>query len=132
MAEQKACLYYDGSCPLCSAEMTHLQKQQSGQLDLLDIHSTPMPDGKKAEDLLAVLHYRSADGRWLTGLDANVAAWSHTRLGPLWRILRWPLIRPLADYLYALWARRRYARRYARSRYARRYPSGSGEGDRRD
>ena len=106
-------LYYDGGCPLCTTEMARLGKLCDAGLQLRDIHALePDPALPDRETLLRNLHLRTADGRLLTGIDANVAAWQHTRLGPLWRWLRWPLIRPIADAAYRLWAERRYRRLY--------------------
>lgn len=106
-------LYYDGHCPLCTAEMARLGKLSDGGLELRDIHALqPDPALPDRETLLRNLHLRTADGRLLTGIEANVAAWQHTRLGPLWRWLRWPLIRPIADAAYRVWADRRYRRLY--------------------
>lgn len=102
-----ACLYYDGQCPICQREMTHLNKLKSDQLDLIDIHQARLPDDKTPDELLSRLHYKTADGTWLTGLDANVAAWSHTRWGFIWRMLRWPLIAPMADRVYEYWIKKR-------------------------
>lgn len=64
--------------------------------------------------LLRTLHLRRADGSWLTGADANVAAWEGTRHGRALAFLRWPLIRYPVDLGYALWARWRYARLYGK------------------
>ena len=50
-----------------------------------------------ADELLRTLHLQRADGAWLTGADANVAAWEGTRRGRLLRVLRWPLLRPFVD-----------------------------------
>jgi predicted DCC family thiol-disulfide oxidoreductase YuxK len=58
------------------------------------------------------LHLQTAEGTWLTGLDANVRAWSHTRWGLPWQVLRLPLIRQVADLSYNSWAQRRYRRLY--------------------
>ena len=108
-------LYYDGACPLCSAEMKRLQGLQDGTLSLVDIHQAS-DAGRPAPktSLLEILHYVTAEGDVLVGIDANVAAWQHTRLGFLWRWLQWPLIRPAAEKLYRVWARRRYHRLYVR------------------
>ena len=108
-------LYYDGACPLCSAEIGRLRSLQDGSLTLVDIHQadharSPAPK----ETLLETLHYVTDGGEVLAGLDANVAAWQHTRLGILWRWLQWPVIRPLAAGLYGVWARLRYRRLYLR------------------
>lgn len=94
--------------------MARLEKLCDSGLELRDIHTLPhdtsLPD---REQLLRNLHLRRADGRLLTGIDANVAAWQHTRLGALWRWLRWPLVRPVANAAYRLWAERRYRRLYS-------------------
>ncbi|CAH0990990.1 hypothetical protein SIN8267_01091 [Sinobacterium norvegicum] len=115
MSEPTANLYYDGSCPMCSAEMKHLAKHKTDQLCLLDIHQAELPPGKTTEDLLTVLHYKAPDGRWLTGLDATLAVWSNTLLGKALTVLRWPVIKPVADSAYNLWARKRYARLYGKA-----------------
>ena len=66
-------LYYDGQCPLCSAEMQKLKNHSNGQLQLQDIHSLQeKPDLPNKQDLLTILHLANSDGEFLTGLDANV------------------------------------------------------------
>jgi predicted DCC family thiol-disulfide oxidoreductase YuxK len=106
-------LYYDGQCPLCNREMAKLGQLCDANLQLRDIHSlTAGEDLPDRETLLRTLHLKTANGELLTGIDANVMAWQHTRLGPLWRWLRWPVIRPLADRVYRIWAERRYRRLY--------------------
>ena len=105
-------LYYDGSCPLCQREMSHLAKLKSDQLVLQDIHALPPgADGPDKETLLQNLHLKRGS-EWVVGLDANVAAWQYTRIGFFWRWLSWPLVRPLASWCYSQWATRRYAKRY--------------------
>ena len=45
-------LYYDGKCPLCSAEMARLRVHKSTDLSLVDIHETKMnqdDQGKNVE-----------------------------------------------------------------------------------
>ena len=63
-------------------------------------------------ELLRVLHFETASGESLTGLDATVAAWQPTRIGFLWGWLRWPLIRPVADKVYTRWAASRFNKLY--------------------
>ena len=106
-------LYYDGHCPLCLAEMDKLRVLADDQLELVDIHALPdtaeLPD---RETLLGTLHLKREGSDFLIGMNANVAAWQHTRYGWLWRPLRWPLIRNIADAVYRPWARWRYRRLY--------------------
>ncbi len=97
-------LYYDDQCPICTAEMRKLDRLQDGNLQLVPISSLePNPARPDQRSLLAVLHLERADGRWLTGVDANVAAWQHTAYGWLWRPLRWPVLRQVADWAYRVW-----------------------------
>jgi predicted DCC family thiol-disulfide oxidoreductase YuxK len=110
-----ATLYYDGRCPLCASEMARLERHKSDRLQLQDIHDRPdEAHGPDRETLLRTLHLRLPDGSWLTGADANIAAWQFTRGGAWLRWLRWPIIRTLVDSIYDLWARRRYHRLYGK------------------
>ena len=112
----KAILFYDGRCPLCLREMARLDVLKSDQLQLADIHAvTPLGDLPDRDTLLRTLHLRQADGSWLTGADANVAAWQYTGRGAWFRWMRWPLLRRPVDMVYAAWARWRYKRLYANS-----------------
>jgi predicted DCC family thiol-disulfide oxidoreductase YuxK len=107
----KDTLYYDGACPLCSAEIDRLCKFAGDRLVVRDIHALDehgnLPDRQR---LLARLHLRTADGEWLTGLRANIRAWEHTPFRRLWRILDWPPIRPVSHWCYEFWLRRRIGR----------------------
>jgi len=101
-------LYYDGACPLCSAEINKLSRLSGEGLCLRNIHELdPEEDCPAPEVLMARLHLKTAEGQWITGLSANVHAWQHTRLGFLWRVLELPLIRPISHYCYELWLRQR-------------------------
>jgi predicted DCC family thiol-disulfide oxidoreductase YuxK len=102
-------LYYDGQCPLCTAEMEKLHRHADGKLALVDIHSlVEEPDLPPRQALLSSLHLQQESGDFLIGLEANVAAWQHTRFGVFFRWLRWPLLRAIADRVYDLWAQLRY------------------------
>ena len=107
----KNTLYYDGQCPLCSREVAKLRKISDG-LTLCDIHDVEDDSLPDRDLLLRELHYRDAKGRLRVGLEANVAAWQHTRFGWLWRALLLPGIRPLAERAYNRWAKQRYQRLY--------------------
>ncbi len=101
-------LYYDGKCALCAHEINLLKKWQRGKLSLIDIHrasASQLAEVNRSQiELLSVLHLRTKSGDVLTGLDATARAWSHTVFGFLFALLRWPLIRPVADYVYQRWA----------------------------
>ena len=109
-------LYYDGQCPLCQREMARLAQIKGPGLELVDIHTLAddVPERPSRQTLLEVLHLKRGT-TYLTGLDANVAAWQHTSMGIFWRWLRWPVVRPLVDPVYNRWARWRFNRMYCAS-----------------
>lgn len=108
-------LFYDGNCPLCAKEIKTLRKLQQGHLIFADIHQqTPgNNDLPSREALLRRLHLKTWTGEWVTGLHANVRAWSHTRVGFAFKPLLWPGIHPIANRIYQQWADRRYDKKYA-------------------
>ena len=111
--ETQATLYYDGNCSLCNREMARLAAVKEDGLRLQDIHTISdyqaLPD---RDTLLRNLHLKTAEGEILTGVDANVVAWQGTRPGRLLGWMRWPLVKPVANAFYRLWALWRYRRLY--------------------
>lgn len=108
----KLTLFYDGQCPLCVKEIAALQSlNHDGHLCLENIHAEdfsqryPMLSVDSAERLL---HGLTADGKWLTGLDVTVRAWHLVGKHRWLRVLRWPLVKPLADWAYRVFARYRH------------------------
>ncbi len=108
---KKDILYYDGACPLCRTEISHLEKTSDAQIEFRDVHALEL-DKAEAETKLKMLHLETSSGDVLKGLDANVAAWQHTRWGFLFKPLRWPVIRQIADAVYGYWAIKRFDRLY--------------------
>ena len=105
-------LYFDGACPLCSKEMAHLARLKDARLTLVDVHSLPDSQAEPSKAaMLEVLHLKRGD-TWITGVDANVAAWRHTQIGLLWQALRWPILGAVVDWVYKHWARRRFEKLY--------------------
>ena len=121
----KNTLYFDGQCPVCTKEMCKLEEISDDNIELVDIHKIPanadatqdqqLNVGPSKEELLKILHLQKPDGSWVRGLDANVMAWQHTKLGWLAKPLRWPLIAQVADWVYYRWAERRYQKKYGDS-----------------
>ncbi|MEP0203261.1 MAG: DUF393 domain-containing protein [Halioglobus sp.] len=109
-------LYYDGRCDLCMREIARLEKLGGDDLALCDIHSVNDDTLPNRDELLKNLHLRTADDKLLTGVDANVAAWQHTRYGALFSWMQWPLIKPVASWCYERWALWRYNRLYGAGR----------------
>ena len=81
----KSTVYFDGSCPLCRAEIGYYQrKDQNRALCFIDISATGAvpPDGITQERAMRRFHVRASDGRVLSGAAAFVEVWSRL---PRWR-----------------------------------------------
>jgi len=105
-------IFYDGLCPLCTLEINHLRRlDQAGRLDLQDIHQPdfeqrfPHIDKAAADQLL---HGELPGGELIFGLDTTCLAWQIVGKGHWFAFLRWPVIKPLADLGYRIFARYRH------------------------
>lgn len=104
-------LLYDGQCPVCSLEVEHLRgRDAAGRLVLVDI-AAPGFDAARwhttGEALDAAIHGYTADGRLLLGVAALRAAYAAVGLGWLAAPSGWPVLRPLAEAGYRVFARHR-------------------------
>jgi predicted DCC family thiol-disulfide oxidoreductase YuxK len=104
-------IFYDGTCPLCVKEMNALIAQDNKQkIKTIDIYSEefsayPQIDANAAN---TVLHGLNANGELFLGLDVTYKAWSLVGKGWLYAPLRWPAIKPVADWCYLRFAKNRY------------------------
>ncbi len=81
----KSTVYFDGSCPLCRAEIGYYRrKDQASALCFVDVSETGAitPESMTRQRAMERFHVRAADGRVLSGAAAFVEVW--TRL-PQWR-----------------------------------------------
>jgi predicted DCC family thiol-disulfide oxidoreductase YuxK len=108
----KLTLFYDSHCPLCVAEMRQLKAFDSaGRLAFADLHAPdfiqryPHIDQLKA---CRILHGQLDSGELLLGLDVTCLAWSLVGRHEWLALLRWPIVKPIADAVYLLFARYRY------------------------
>ncbi len=82
---EKSTVYFDGSCPLCRAEIGYYRrKERAGALCFVDVSQTgaATPEGVTRERTMARFHVRTSDGRVLSGAAAFVEVWSRM---PRWR-----------------------------------------------
>lgn len=105
-------IFYDGGCPLCLAEMKHLMKlDRNNKLELVDINQENFqaiyPDINR-EQADRILHGQLATGKILLGLDVTHKAWSLVGKGNWTAIIRWPVVRYMADFVYLQFARHRH------------------------
>ncbi|MGJ4997669.1 thiol-disulfide oxidoreductase DCC family protein [Bradyrhizobium sp. HKCCYLS3077] len=78
-------VYFDGSCPLCRAEIGYYSRtDQAGALCFVDVSKADAetPEGLSQQQAMARFHVRAADGRLLSGAAAFVEVW---RRLPRWR-----------------------------------------------
>lgn len=105
-------IFYDGACPLCNQEMHHLRAlDTSKRIDFFDI-STDLQRQRliqewpdiEFEQAYRILHGKLPNGELLKGLDVTHKAWSLVGRGFFTAPLRWPLVAPIADRLYLVFA----------------------------
>ena len=111
MPETRFTILIDGQCPFCQREIDWLRRlDRRGALAFVDITE---PDfdveqyGLTRADVHAVIHGVSADGRVLRGMETFRRAYRAVGLGWVLAPTGWPILRPVFDRLYALFARYR-------------------------
>ena len=81
----KSTAFFDGSCPLCRAEIGYYRRRdKAGALCFVDVSETgaPTPGGITQQRAMERFHVRARDGRVLSGAAAFVEVWTHL---PKWR-----------------------------------------------
>lgn len=88
MSDATPTVYYDGSCPVCTAEVAQYRRAGHGVV-YADVSRDALPEGLTREAAMARFHYRDEDGRLLSGARAFAALWLRLSEGHRW-------LRPLA------------------------------------
>lgn len=99
-------VYFDGSCPLCRAEIDHYRKQIGAEklrfLDVSQADQLLQPDLER-HTAMSRFHVRRSDGQLISGAAAFVSIWRHL---PRWRwaalIAELPGIMTLLEHGYRL------------------------------
>ncbi|WP_320823264.1 DUF393 domain-containing protein [Reinekea sp.] len=104
-------IFYDGGCPLCVSEMRQLaRRDRAHRIDLQDIHAAgfaqrfPAIDPERAD---RILHGQLANGAMIYALDVTYEAWALVGKRHWVAILHWPVVRPVAHWVYLFFARHR-------------------------
>lgn len=98
---------------MCSREAAWLRRLDKGR-GLLKLHDIAAPSfdpeahGIDLDDAMRTIHGRYPDGSVITGPEVFRAAYAAVGLGWLWAPTGWPLIKPIVDAVYRVFARRRY------------------------
>jgi predicted DCC family thiol-disulfide oxidoreductase YuxK len=104
-------LLYDGLCPLCSKEVNWLySRNKHGRLGFKDINDAdfnPAVYGKTQEDFMAEIHGLYPDGQLIKGMGVFRETYKAVGLGWLMAATGWPVLKPLFDLIYRVFAKYR-------------------------
>ncbi|MFT3787448.1 MAG: DUF393 domain-containing protein [Tepidisphaeraceae bacterium] len=104
-------ILFDGQCPLCRREMAWLRKRDKlGRVAFEDI-AAPEFDaakfGRTQAQVMDRIHAQLPDGSIVEGVEVFRRAYKAIGLGWLVAWTRWPVLKPIADWAYRVFARNR-------------------------
>ena len=103
-------LLYDGECPLCLREVNFLTKRDAGRglvafVDIADDHYDPEANGGVDFDTaMGRIHAVLADGTVIKNVEVFRRVYEILGIGWVYAATQWPVIGPIVDRLYELWA----------------------------
>jgi predicted DCC family thiol-disulfide oxidoreductase YuxK len=103
-------LLYDGQCPLCLREVAFLQRRDAGRglvafVDIADDAYDPSDNG--GVDFVTAMgriHAVRADGTVIKNVEVFRQIYDILGIGWIYAVTKLPLVGPLVDRLYAIWA----------------------------
>jgi predicted DCC family thiol-disulfide oxidoreductase YuxK len=121
----KVKVYYNSACPVCDAGIKGQRERMaacSTQVEWIDIHADAeavKQIGAEREFVRERLHVVDEHGDVRIGAEAFEVLWQHTPGQRAWaRIVRLPVIRVLARWLYNVFAAGLYAWNRAKGRWS--------------
>ena len=103
-------LLYDGDCPLCLREVNFLQKKDAGRglikfVDIADDNYNPADNGGiDFETAMGRIHAVLADDNIIKNVEVFRQIYGILGIGWMYAPTQWPIIGPLVDKIYDLWA----------------------------
>lgn len=103
-------LLYDGECPLCVREVNFLKKRDAGRgrVAFVDISAdTYTPEdhgGVDFETAMGRIHAVLPDGTVIKNVEVFRRVYTILGMGWIYAATQWPIIAPVVNTLYALWA----------------------------
>ena len=106
----KLTIYYDGSCPLCLAEIHFLKHQnQKGLLEFVSLQELDADvDGVNCELAFKTIHARIGDKQIISGPEVFFEAYKRTNLWRINYLFSFAVIRFLYSKLYIVFAKYRH------------------------
>ena len=110
---EKLTLYYDGTCPLCQAEILFLSgRNQANLLGFVDINSEafdPQKVGVSCEAALAAMYGQFASGKLIQGVSVFSEAYRRANLPRMAWLFSRKSLQPLFKLGYLFFAKNRQA-----------------------
>jgi predicted DCC family thiol-disulfide oxidoreductase YuxK len=103
-------LLYDGQCPLCLREVNFLTRKDSGRgivafVDIADLDYNPLEHGGvEFAEAMGRIHAVLPDGTVIRDVEVFRRVYDALGMGWVYAATKWPVIRPVVDKLYQLWA----------------------------
>lgn len=103
-------LLYDGDCPLCMREVNFLRQKDAGRglvcfVNIADDNYYPADHGGvDFATAMGRIHAVLADGTIIKNVEVFRRIYSILGMGWIYAPTRWPVVGPLVDKLYGLWA----------------------------
>ncbi|MEL7052792.1 MAG: DCC1-like thiol-disulfide oxidoreductase family protein [Cyanobacteria bacterium J06588_5] len=111
----KVNLLYDGECPLCLREVNFLRKKDAGRgivkfTDIADLnYSAEENGGVDFETAMGRIHAVLADGTVVKNVEVFQRTYDALGIGWIYAATKWPVIGPIVNKVYDLWADKRLA-----------------------
>ena len=106
----KVKLLYDGECPLCLREVNFLQKRDAGRglvafVDIAEDSYNPQENGGvDFETAMGRIHAVLPDGTIIKNIEVFRRIYETLGIGWIYAATKWPIIGPIVDKLYEIWA----------------------------
>lgn len=108
-------LLYDGDCPLCLREVNFLRKKDGGRglvafTDIAADNYSPADNGGvDFATAMGRIHAVRPDGTVIQNVEVFRQVYAALGIGWIYAPTGWPIIGPLVDWVYGLWANWRLA-----------------------